>query len=65
MFKNWLKQVVVVLMTLIIVASPFSALFVRADDYKENDSDEDSGSTYYIVEGKDVDSLFDFGKCLK
>lgn len=61
MFKNWLKQVVVVLMTLFIVASPFSAMFVMADEYKENDSDDDSGSTYYIVEGKDVDSLFDFG----
>ena len=61
MFKNWLKQVVVVLMSLIIIVSPFSMLTVHADDYKKNDSDEDNGATYYIIEGENVNSLFDFG----
>ena len=61
MFKNWLKQVAVVLISLIIVVSPLVPSFtVRADDYKKSDTDNDSGSTYYIVDGQSVDNLFNF-----
>ena len=43
MFKNWLKQVAVVLISLIIVVSPLVPSFtVRADDYKKSDTDNDS-----------------------
>ena len=35
-------------------------MIVHAEEYKKNDEDKDSGITYYIVEGKDVDKLFDF-----
>lgn len=34
---------------------------VYASDYKKGESDEDNGYDYYIVEGKDVEKLFDFG----
>ena len=37
MFKHWLKQVAVVLISLIIVVSPLVPSFtVRADDYKKS-----------------------------
>ena len=65
MFKNWLKQLCVVLIALIIVVSPIAPVFmgnniVRAEDYTESDTDDDDGSTYYIVEGQGVADLFDF-----
>lgn len=56
MFKEWLKQFLAVCICAITILSTFSPAF--ADDYVESDSGDDA--TYYIIEGKDVDSLFDF-----
>lgn len=57
MFKEWLKQFIAVCICVITILSSFSPAF--ADDYVPSDSGDDA--TYYIIEGKDVDSLFDFG----
>ena len=56
MFKEWLKQFLAVCICAITILSSFSPAF--ADDYVVSDSGDDA--TYYIIEGKDVDSLFDF-----
>lgn len=56
MFKEWLKQFLAVCICAITILSSFSPAF--ADDYVVSDSGEDA--TYYIIEGKDVESLFDF-----
>lgn len=56
MFKEWLKQFLAVCICAITILSSFSPAF--ADDYVESDSGDDA--TYYIIEGKDVESLFDF-----
>ena len=55
--------IVIILPSLANVIPFISQLFptiVYADDYEKNDTDEDGGITYYIVEGEDVDDLFDF-----
>lgn len=57
MFKQWLKQFVCVLVCLITLLSPMSEV-AHAKDYVSSDSS--GGSTYYIIEGKDVKKLFDF-----
>lgn len=56
MFKEWLKQFLAVCICAITILSSFSPAF--ADDYVVSDSGDDA--TYYIIEGKDVESLFDF-----
>ena len=56
MFKEWLKQFLCVILCIVTLLSPITAY---AGDYVESDSDD--GVTYYIIEGKDVKSLFDFG----
>lgn len=55
-FKEWLKQFLALLICAITVLSPFNTVY--ASDYVK--SDDDDGIEYYIVEGEDVDKLFDF-----
>lgn len=57
MFKEWLKQFLAMCICVITLLSSISPAF--AEDYVKNDSDGDAN--YYIIEGKDVDTLFDFG----
>lgn len=56
-FKQWLKEFLALVICICIALSPIAHIY--AEDYVKNDSDED-GVYYYIIEGKDVDSLFDF-----
>ncbi len=56
MFKEWLKQFLAVSICTITILSSFSPAF--ADNYIPSDSGSDA--TYYIIEGKDVEKLFDF-----
>lgn len=58
MFKEWLKQFIAMCICVITILSSFSPAF--AEDYVANDKGDD-GATYYIIDGKDVDKLFDFG----
>ena len=57
MFKEWLKQFLAMCICVITVLSSFSTAF--ADDYVKSDSGDDA--TYYIIDGKDINTLFDFG----
>ena len=57
MFKEWLKQFIAVCICIITLISPISQAY--AESYVENDKSGDA--TYYIISGKDVDELFDFG----
>lgn len=59
MFKKLCKQFLCLFMCLFLCLSPI--INVYADDYVPEDTDDDSGATYYIIDGKDVSSLFDFG----
>lgn len=56
MFKEWLKQFLAVVLCVATLLSPISA--AQAKDYVPDDTSGDF--TYYIVDGKDVDDLFDF-----
>lgn len=57
MFKTWIKQFIAMCICVIIILSSIMPAF--AEDYVQSDSGDDA--TYYIIEGKDVNSLFDFG----
>lgn len=56
MFKEWLKQFLAVVLCVATLLSPISE--AHAKDYVSSDSSGDF--TYYIVEGEDVNKLFDF-----
>ena len=55
-FKDWLKQFTAVCIAVVTLIS--SITVVNAEDYVSSSSSNDS--TYYIIEGKSVDKLFDF-----
>ena len=66
MFKEWLKQFLAVCICAVIILSPITDIVnVQASNYVLNDTQEDEenryDAEYYIVEGKDVAKLFDFG----
>ena len=68
MFKEWLKQFFALFLSIVIVLSPISHVYkVLAADYILNDTSEEDedeqtyDAKYYIIDGKDVDDLFDFG----
>lgn len=56
MFKEWLKQFLAMCICVITLLS--SICPAVAEDYVMNDQGDDA--TYYIIDGKDVDDLFDF-----
>lgn len=61
MFKKWLKEFFIVCICFLIIFTPVLNVFASdGSDYIKNDDDEDTGVAYYIVEGKDVDDLFNF-----
>ena len=57
MFKQWIKQFIALTICIITILSPISNVY--AADYVKNDSDDDTNATYYIIDGNDVDKLFD------
>ena len=54
MFKQWIKQFIAMILVIFTISS--SILPVYADDYVANESST-GDATYYILEGKSVDSL--------
>lgn len=56
-FKDWIKQFICVLLSLITLST--SVIDVYAKDYVKSDSS--GGCDYYIIDGEDVKKLFDFG----
>lgn len=59
MFKHWIKQFLAAVVCLMIILSSFNLAYAK--DYVKNDDDEETDSSYYIIDGEDVDDLFDFG----
>lgn len=57
MFKQWIKQFIALTICIITILSPISNVY--AADYVKNDNDDDTNATYYIIDGNDVDKLFD------